>query len=254
MALLWATDADPVELKNNFSEDDLQGVIRGVYKQVLGNAHLLESDRFTSAESRLRNGDITVREFVSIVANSERYRDLFFNSSSQYRFIELNFKHFLGRAPQDQAEISAHVQLYNEQGYEAEIASYLDSEEYLLNFGESIVPYPRNTRTQAGLKNVGFNRTFNLMGGFASHDGGTSAQLIADLAGNLPTKIKAPMKGASAGGNTTKRFRIQATKGGATPVMKRSNTSYVVGYSQLSHKVQSIQKLGGKILSITEIS
>ena len=38
-----------------------------------------------------------------------------FEAASQYRFIELNCKHFLGRAPLEQAEISRHVQIYNEQ-------------------------------------------------------------------------------------------------------------------------------------------
>ena len=59
---------EPVELRPNATEDDLQVVIRAVYKQLLGNAHLLESQRLDSAESMLRNGDITVRGFVRMVA------------------------------------------------------------------------------------------------------------------------------------------------------------------------------------------
>ena len=42
---LWVETTAPVELRPNFTEDDLQTVIRAVYKQVLGNAHLLEGDR-----------------------------------------------------------------------------------------------------------------------------------------------------------------------------------------------------------------
>ncbi|NEO03290.1 MAG: photosystem I reaction center subunit XII, partial [Moorea sp. SIO3I7] len=96
---LWVIDADPIELRAGATEDDLQTVIRAVYKQVLGNQHLLESDRLTSAEAMLRNGDISVRGFVRMVAKSDLYKSLFFDSASQYRFIELNYKHFLGRAP-----------------------------------------------------------------------------------------------------------------------------------------------------------
>ena len=112
---LDAFEEEPMELRPNSTEDDLQLIIRAVYKQILGNQHLFEGERLNSAESLLRNGDITVRQFVRTVAKSDLYQSLFFNSSSQYRFIELNFKHLLGRAPQEQSEISQHVQLYNEQ-------------------------------------------------------------------------------------------------------------------------------------------
>ena len=63
-SLTAAFVSDAVELWVNATEDDLQVVIRAAYRQVLGNAHLMESQRLTSAESLLRNGDITVRDFV----------------------------------------------------------------------------------------------------------------------------------------------------------------------------------------------
>ena len=78
---------DRIELRQNFTEDDLQVVINAVYRQVLGNIHLMESERLTSAESMLRNGDITVRNFVRMVAQSDLYQDRFFSSSSSYRFF-----------------------------------------------------------------------------------------------------------------------------------------------------------------------
>ncbi|MEG3849616.1 phycobilisome rod-core linker polypeptide [Microcoleus sp. herbarium13] len=250
---LWAVDSAPVELRPNSTEDDLQTVIRAVYKQVLGNAHLMECDRLTSAESLLRNGDITVKGFVNLVAKSELYRSRFFESSSPYRFIELNSKHLLGRAPADQSEISAHVITYNEQGYDTEIDSYLDSNEYNSNFGENTVPYPRTTRSQLGTKNVGFNRMFALYRGDATSDASNQAKLTADIAANLGTKIKAAASGSGAYSNTGKRFRIQAVKGTGSR-MKLSNVTYEVGYSQLSQNIQYINKSGGKILSITEVA
>ncbi len=54
-SLTAAFVSDPVELRSNATEDDLQVVIRAVYRQVLGNTHLMESQRLTSAESLLRN-------------------------------------------------------------------------------------------------------------------------------------------------------------------------------------------------------
>ena len=76
---LWI-ETESVELRPNATEDDLQAVIRAVYRQVLGNAHVLDNQRLTSAESQLRNGDITVRGFVRAVAESNLYRSLFFEN------------------------------------------------------------------------------------------------------------------------------------------------------------------------------
>jgi phycoerythrin-associated linker protein len=250
---LWIADAEQVELRSNATEDDLQNVIRAVYRQVLGNAHVMDSERLATAESQLRNGDLTVRGFVRAVAQSELYRALFFEPSSPYRFIELNFKHLLGRAPVDQTEIAAHVQICVSQGYAAEIDAYIDSEEYVASFGEDIVPFYRGNRTQTGIKNVGFNRTFALMRGYATSDLGKSARLIGDVAGNRATKITAPA-GGGATSTTSKRFRIAVTKARFGARVTQSNQTFEVGYSQLSQKIQNIQKTGGKILSITEIS
>lgn len=250
---LWI-ETESIELRPMATEDDLQAVIRAVYRQVLGNAHVMDSQRLTDAESQLRNGAITVRGFVRAVAQSGLYRSLFFETSSSYRFVELNFKHLLGRAPQDQTEISEHVQTYNHQGYEAEINSYIDSDEYSLSFGENGVPSPRGNRTQTGIKNVGFNRTFALNRGFAANDVGKSAKLIRDLGSNLPTKIVAPASGSGAVGSTGKRFRIAVSKANYGPRVTQSAAVFEVGYNQLSQKIQNIQKTGGKILSITEVA
>ena len=250
---LWL-ETESIELRPMATEDDLQAVIRAVYRQVLGNAHVMDSQRLTDAESQLRNGAITVRGFVRAVAQSELYRSLFFETSSPYRFVELNFKHLLGRAPQDQAEISEHVQIYNHRGYEAEINSYIDSNEYILSFGEDVVPSTRGNRTQTGIKNVGFNRTFALNRGFAANDVGKSAKLISDLGSNLPTKIVAPSGGSGAVGNTGKRFRIAVSKASYGPRVTQSAAVFEVGYNQLSQKIQNIQKTGGKILSVTEVA
>ncbi|NET53379.1 MAG: photosystem I reaction center subunit XII [Merismopedia sp. SIO2A8] len=249
-------EVEPLELRPLATEDDLQTIIRGVYKQVLGNVHLMESQRLSSAESLLRNGDVTVRGLVRMVAQSELYQSLFFHTASPYRFIELNCKHLLGRAPLDQAEISEHVQIYNQQGYEAEIDSYIDSDEYIQNFGENIVPYARTIRSQSGIKNVGFNRTFSLLRGAASSDtSDNKAKLISAVAGNTSTKVKTPVVGSGAAyDNTGKRFRIEVTKAGAGSIFKRSNTTYEVGYAQMSQKIQNIHKMGSKILSITEVA
>jgi Phycobilisome Linker polypeptide/CpcD/allophycocyanin linker domain len=250
---LWLQDAPKTELRPNSTESDLQVVIRAVYRQVFGNAHLLECDRQTSAESLLRDGDITVRGFVRMVAQSDLYRSLFFDRSSQYRFIELNCKHFLGRAPLNQAEVSTHVQTYNNSGYEAEIDSYIDSDEYLMTFGENTVPSPRGTSDPDNVSNVGFNRVYSLYRGNATSDSGKSARLISDLAANLPTAIVAPTAGGGTPGSNNKRFRVKATKASVGSLNRLSNQTYEVNYEQLNAKITNLHRTGARILSITEV-
>jgi phycoerythrin-associated linker protein len=250
--VLWIADSDVVELRVGATEADLQTVIRSVYRQVLGNAHVMESQRLVNAESLLRGGDINVRDFVRAIAQSDLYRSLFFEPSSPYRFIELNFKHLLGRAPQDQAEIRKHTKVYTEQGYVAEINSYINSPEYSMHFGDTVVPHYRGNQTQVGIKNVGFNRTFALVRGYASSDSGQPAKLISDVGSNLPTKLAAPVSGSGTYSNTSKRFRISAIKTGTNTAQRRGVMIFEVGYDQLSTKIQSIQRTGGRILKITE--
>ena len=252
---LDAFEVEPLELRSNFTEDDLQTVIRAVYKQVLGNEYMMESQRLHSPEALLRNGSINVREFIRVVAKSPLYQSLFFHSSSQNRFIELNLKHLLGRPPLDQAEISDHVLIYREQGYDAEIDSYLDSNDYINSFGEDIVPYPRQIKSRRGMKTESFNRTFSLLRGPATSDRDRSAKLISSLAANLATPIKAPAVGnGAASSNTSKSFLIEfLSRTADARLNRRGKRKRVVTYSQMNQQVRNIHRSGGKIVKITEL-
>ncbi len=146
----------PTEVLADSTADDKAIAIRTVYKQVLGNPHVMESERLVSAESQFCNGNISLREFVRAVAKSNFYRARYFESCAPYRFVELNFKHLLGRAPIDQAELSEHIQRCVNEGYDAEIDSYIDSVEYSEKFGENIVPY------YTGAKNSSRQKTSEL--------------------------------------------------------------------------------------------
>ena len=186
-------DSHPVELFSHDSSAEIEIVIRAIYRQVLGNAHLMESDRLTIAESQLSNGDLTVREFIRTLAQSELYRALFFDNYTSLRAIELNFKHFLGRAPHSYEEVVQHTHILQSEGYEAEIDSYLDSEEYLTNFGENIVPYYQGYKTQTGKNVIGFTHLFHLLRGSCSSDrstfSGSRPRLQKALVDNHPSSI-----------------------------------------------------------------
>ena len=100
------------------SENDRQALIRSVYRQVFGFQYIMASERLEGPESLFRRGYLSVREFVRQLAKSGLYRAKFFENSNPYRFIELNFKHLLGRAPQNKAEMLHHFTILQEQGYE----------------------------------------------------------------------------------------------------------------------------------------
>lgn len=251
----------PTELRANWTEEDVQAVIHVAYRQVFGNDHLMQSDRLTQAESLLRQGDIRVRDFVRLLAQSELYRQKFFYSTPQVRFIELNYKHLLGRAPYDEAEIAYHVDLYTQKGYEAEINSYLDSPEYQTNFGEAIVPYYRGFATQQGQKTVGFSRMFQVYRGYANSDRAQgknkSAWLTQDLARNQATPIQTASFGrglaGAAGDDRGQLYRVRFTQAnrGQVPQIRRSVSTRLVTYDQLSPTLQRLNQRGSKVVSLT---
>ena len=143
-------EVDAVELRPNWTREDAAHVIHAVYRHLLGNDHLMKSERLTSAESLLRDGHISVREFVRAVAKSELYKNKFFYGNFQTRVIELQFKHLLGRAPYDESEIIEHLDRYETEGYDADVDSFIDSEEYQASFGENVVTHYRSFVYQAG--------------------------------------------------------------------------------------------------------
>lgn len=245
-------DYPTVELWENSSADEIGTVIRAVYKQVLGNAHVMESERLISAESQLCDRSITVREFVRAVAKSDMYRARFFETAAPYRFVELNFKHLLGRAPQDQAEVSEHIRRCNEAGYDAEIDSYIDSGEYSDAFGENIVPFYRGNSSQVGQKQVAYNRIFGIVRGAAeTSKAAKDSKLVYSVATNSSIKIKPSTNGAR---STEKRFKILVTGSKFDSPRRRSTTEYLVSATKMTPTIQRINRTSGKIVSIEEIS
>jgi phycocyanin-associated rod linker protein len=273
-------NAEPVELRFKASQDEIQVVMRAAYRQVLGNEYLMKSERLVGAESLLTQGQSSVREFVRAIATSELYRNKFLHPNFHMRFIELNFKHLLGRAPYEQSEVSYHLDLFLSQGYEAEISSYLDSEEYLNSFGESTVPYNRDFKTDhAGQRTIGFSRLLNLHRGYANSDqaqlSGNTPRLVKDLARNTASVVVAPS--GSAGGfafqaaakgdasvsafggskafGSGRLFRVEvaAISGPGYPKVRRVNKAVILPYEELTAHMQRVQRQGGKIASVTPL-
>lgn len=275
------SDSPRVELRPNYTREDADAVIHAVYRHVLGNDYLMKSERLTGAESLLRDGNLTVREFVRAVAKSELYKNKFFYNSFQTRLIELNYKHLLGRAPYDESEVIFHLDLYQNEGYEADIDSYIDSVEYQESFGENIVPYYRGFDTQRGQKIAGFTRIFRLYRGYANSDRaqleGNNSRLAKELGSNTATTVVGPSgsndgwayrpsaqgvtpssgfgSSAAYGKSSNRLFRVEVSgvRTPGYPSVRRSSSAIIVPFEELSSRMQKIQRLGGKIASITPI-
>ena len=104
-------DSDaPLELLPGDDDARKEQIIRAIYRQVLGNAYVMESERQLVIESQFKLGEISVREFVRRLAKSDLYRTRFFDDCARYRYIELAFRHLLGRAPVDFQEMRTHAE------------------------------------------------------------------------------------------------------------------------------------------------
>ena len=240
--MITATLTSPANQDRSQAAD----IIRAAYRQVFGNRYLMELDVQPSIEALFINGDLTVQGLVTALAQSDTYRRLYLETNSPYRFVELNFKHLLGRAPRDQAEISEHVSRLADEGFEAEIASYTYSEEYLNNFGIDTVPYARTATTVVGESTVAYQRNQAMDPGFAGFDADRASVLQVSLASNSNPTAAGTRKVIGGG----KRFTILWTSRVQLGAVRRSSQRSVVSYTSLSRTIQSIQAQGGSILSI----
>ena len=268
-------ETPPMEWIPGRSTEEIETLINAVYRQVLGNAYVMESERLAVPESQFKTGEFSVREFVRAVAKSALYQDRFFTNVPRYRYIELTYRHLLGRAPNSYDDMKMHSAVLDNEGFEADIDSFLDGDEYNRVFGENFVPYLRGWKTEALTHMVGFTHTFQLV------RGASTSSLKADLSGKTPklnalvinaqpTAVSTPGNtfsaptnvsyarhgvGASQGG---KVYRIEVTGYRAKAVNKvsqfrRSNQVYIVPYENLSQEYKRIHRQGGTIVSISEL-
>ncbi|MGE5656057.1 MAG: phycobilisome rod-core linker polypeptide [Actinomycetota bacterium] len=132
-----------------FSESSTQAVIRAAYLQVFGR-DLYEGQRQKVGEIKLENGDITMREFIRILAKSEVFRKMYWSSLYVCKAIEYIHRRLLGRPTYGRQEMNTYFDICAKKGFYALVDAIIDSKEYAEAFGEDTVPYERYL-TPAGL-------------------------------------------------------------------------------------------------------
>ena len=138
-----ASDEQPRiwDTENLLSDSDVNNLIEASYRQIY--FHAFASDREPFLESQLRSGQITVREFIRGLLLSNTFNRSFYDLNNNYRFVEQCVQRVLGRDIYDEREKLAWSIVVATKGRAGFINDLLDSDEYLENFGDTIVPYQR---------------------------------------------------------------------------------------------------------------
>nr|YP_009295667.1 phycobillisome linker protein [Mastocarpus papillatus]AOL58151.1 phycobillisome linker protein [Mastocarpus papillatus] len=132
-------------MKTSLSTEEKNNVIRACYKQVferdIAKAYNLV---FSDLESQVKNGQLSVKEFIRLLGKSSTYRKQFFEPFVNSRVLELAFKHFLGRGPSSLEEFQKYFSILSSRGLPGFIDSLINSIEYSDYFAEETVPYLRS--------------------------------------------------------------------------------------------------------------
>ncbi len=137
-------------MKAGMTGPEKNGVVKAAYRQVFErDITRAYSQSVSDLDSKVKNGEISVREFVRRLGLSPLYRDQFFLPFINSRAVELAFKHFLGRSPESREEVAAYFAIVSKGGLAALVNALVNSREYSDYFGEETVPYLRGLGQEA---------------------------------------------------------------------------------------------------------
>ncbi len=140
---------------NLLSSGQISDLIESAYRQIF--FHAFASDREKFLESQLRSGQITVRDFIRGLCLSNTFTNSFYNLNSNYKFVTHCIQKVLGRDVYSEAEKIAWSIVIGTKGRAGFINDLLNSDEYLENFGDSIVPFQRRRVLPSGASALPFN-------------------------------------------------------------------------------------------------
>nr|YP_010196374.1 phycobilisome linker polypeptide [Gracilaria cearensis]UAD83771.1 phycobilisome linker polypeptide [Gracilaria cearensis] len=133
------------KVDSSMDTSDMLQILRAIYRQIFErdlNSFVI-GDEFFNLEKAFVNRQITVKQLVEKLGSSSLYAKEFYQPYPNTKVIELGTKHFLGRAPNNQAEIRYYNQILASQGLAYFISVLVNSKEYDIIFGINTVPYRR---------------------------------------------------------------------------------------------------------------
>ena len=125
-----------------FAESSTQTIIRAAYRQVFGR-DVYAGQELKSAENRLENGDICIRDFIRTLAKSEAFRKTYWSSLYVMKAVEYIHRRLLGRPTYGRQETNQYFDICAKKGFYALVDTLIDSDEYTTSFGDDTVPYER---------------------------------------------------------------------------------------------------------------
>jgi len=155
----------PLTLAKAPTAAEVKAVVEATYRQLL-NRQPLAAERLGDAESQLRDGQLSVAEFVAVVAGSDLFQNRL-DRLAPLRGAAAAYLALLGRAAQP-AEASRYLAARVRSGQQAAVRLVLDNPEYASSFGQDTVPYLRGLQTADGIPLTTVNRTASLYGGNAA--------------------------------------------------------------------------------------
>jgi len=156
--------SSPQVLTAGAATDSINSAIEAVYRQLL-NRVPLTAERLSDAESQLRDGQLSLAEFVGVIAGSDLFVQRL-NRMAPLRAAAATYLALLGRAAMPN-ETSRFLSTRVRKGLRTAIDAVLSSDEYSQVFGQSTVPYIRGLSTADGVPLSTVNRTANLYAGNA---------------------------------------------------------------------------------------
>lgn len=134
----------PITISRNSTASDRQTALCQIYLQILERQpYAYERQELAQLEKDFLRDRVGVKRFVKELGKSAIYLNNFYHSTSNMKFLELCFKHFLGRAPANRDEVQIYGNILMHKGVAALISAIVDSEEYRKAFGGFTVPHPR---------------------------------------------------------------------------------------------------------------
>jgi phycobilisome core-membrane linker protein len=126
----------------NEAAKTVQAVIRAAYTQIIGNSGYAGEQQL-SAESRLANGEICLKEFIRQLARSKAFQKRYWDGLYITKAIEVMHRRLLGRPTFGRWEIDSYFDTAARKGFFGVVDALIDSEEYQTAFGDNTVPFER---------------------------------------------------------------------------------------------------------------